>query len=128
MTEYANQAPIDVNIDLSYLNEVSSGSREFIVEMIDMFLEQTPVYFEQLNEAIQAQDWLVVAHLAHKVKPTLAFMGTHSAKDKIAEIEHKARNQENLEEISLIFNQIYSQKQQLFNNLKEAKESLEGAD
>jgi len=39
-------------VDLSYLNDIAGGNVEFVIDMIDIFLEQTPVYFEELNAAI----------------------------------------------------------------------------
>jgi HPt (histidine-containing phosphotransfer) domain-containing protein len=78
-------------IDMSYLSDIAGGSEEFMIEMIDIFIEQTPLYFEQLEEAVNSRDWKAVGDVAHKIKPTLAFMGIEEAKDIMADIERKAR-------------------------------------
>ena len=52
MPEYFKKKASELNVDLSYLRDVSSGSNEFMVEMIELFLEQTPVYFEQIGNAL----------------------------------------------------------------------------
>lgn len=113
------------NIDLSYLRDVSSGSNEFMVEMIELFLDQTPAYFEQLNQLISEQNWVKVAEIAHKVKPTLAFMGADAARESMAEIETNARNQTNIETISPAFKSLYDFSGDLFIKLTEVKKELE---
>ncbi|MDB5014013.1 MAG: histidine phosphotransferase [Daejeonella sp.] len=117
----------DLEINLSYLSDIASGSSEFMIEMIDMFLEQTPGYVQEMAEAIDAKNWTLVADIAHKIKPTFAFMGLESAKDSMAEIEGKARNQNNLEEIDAAFKSIQGISKQLFVKLERVKEDLQQA-
>lgn len=83
----------EVVIDLSYLREVASDNTEFMIEMIDIFLAQTPGYIDQLTTAIDQKDWSKMAELSHKIKPTMSFMGVESAKDTLGEIELKSREQ-----------------------------------
>ena len=83
---------IDVNknnepLDLSYLREMSGDSTEFIVEMIDVFKEQTPGYIADLEAAMQAKDWIRVSNCAHKIKPTFAYLGREDAKDHMRAME-----------------------------------------
>jgi HPt (histidine-containing phosphotransfer) domain-containing protein len=114
-----------IDIDLSYLSDVASGSTEFMVDMINIFLEQTPDYVVQLGKAIKDKDWPVVANIAHKIKPTLAFMGVTSARDDMEIIEENARNLKNLEEIEIKFNALESICVYLFERLEEVKKDLE---
>ena len=111
-------------VDLSYLEDIAGGSNEFIIEMIDMFLEQTPGYCLQIKQAIIDKDWKKVSDLAHKVKPTLAFMGSNAAKETMAGIEMDSRNLVNLDTIGATFDMLYTDCQQLFVDLKIAREAL----
>ena len=63
MTDSQSQGQ-EPNLDLSYLNDISGGSAEFMIEMIDIFLEQTPLYFNDMAAAIQRKDWATVANVA----------------------------------------------------------------
>ena len=117
----------DLEINLSYLSDIASGSSEFMIEMIDMFLEQTPGYVQEMSEAISGKNWSLVADIAHKIKPTFAFMGLESAKDSMAEIEGKARNQNNVEEIDEAFKGIQAISKLLFVKLERVKEELQQA-
>lgn len=120
-----NKKPEELNIDLSYLKDVASGSSEFMIEMIDIFLDQTPEYFEKLDQAVKDKEWKTVADIAHKIKPTLIFMGVDVTKHDMGEIERKARNLENLEEIEPQFHAIQQMSTQLFKRLAEIKTELQ---
>ncbi len=124
MSEEFKKKTTDLNVDLSYLRDVSSGSNEFMVEMIELFLDQTPAYFEQLDQYIKEENWLRVADIAHKIKPTLAFMGADSAKDDMAEIEVNARNLKNLDKIQPAFQLLNDLSSELFSKLEEIKAGL----
>lgn len=127
MSEEFKKKTTDLNVDLSYLRDVSSGSNEFMVEMIELFLDQTPAYFEQLDQYIKEENWLRVADIAHKIKPTLAFMGADSAKDDMAEIEVNARNLKNLDKIQPAFQLLNDLSSELFSKLEEIKAGLKKA-
>lgn len=124
MPEYLQSTPSTGNIDLSYLEDIAGGSNDFIIEMIDMFLQQTPGYFNDIKQGIVDKDWKKVSDLAHKVKPTLAFMGSNSAKETMAGIEMDSRNQVNLDTIGATFDELYAFGMLLFAELKVARENL----
>ena len=128
MSENSNQTPPEFKIDLSYLRDVSSGSNEFMIEMIELFLQQTPAYFEQLNQFISEENWTRVAEIAHKIKPTLAFMGADAAKDSMAEIEGNARSLTNTDSIAPAFKSLYIFSEVLYIKLNEVKKELAQAD
>ncbi|WP_207427277.1 Hpt domain-containing protein [Pedobacter sp. SYSU D00535] len=118
------EATNNSGIDLSYLSEIAGGSAEFMIEMIDIFIEQTPLYMEQMEEAVKASDWKGVGDVAHKIKPTLAFMGLESAKEQMAEIERKARTQDGVEAIEGQFYDIKQKCNNLYQDLDKAREEL----
>lgn len=124
MAEYLQSNPSSVKVDLSYLEDIAGGSNDFIIEMIDMFLEQTPGYFNDIKQGILDKDWKKVSDVAHKIKPTLAFMGSNSAKDTMATIEMDSRNMVNLDTIGDTFDKLHVLCLQLFADLKIARENL----
>ncbi len=88
---YKMQPTATKNTDLGYLTELSRGSKEFILQMISLFLEQTPIALASLEEAAKNKDWAMVGRVAHKMKPSLAFMGIKNLKDLIAALEEEAK-------------------------------------
>lgn len=115
----------DIQPDLSYLNEIASGSVEFMIDMINVFLEQTPLYFKQLNEAVDNENWKEAGEIAHKIKPTLAFMGVENAKNTMAEIERKARSLEEVDSIKAELEDVNLLCAHLYSKLEVYKRDLE---
>jgi HPt (histidine-containing phosphotransfer) domain-containing protein len=82
--------PIDltnVDLDLTLLQEIADGSDEFIVESIDMFLQQTPPSLQDISNALDEMDWATVAAAAHKMKATLGFFGMLNSQALVQQIE-----------------------------------------
>jgi HPt (histidine-containing phosphotransfer) domain-containing protein len=125
MSRQLKKSNADFNLDLSYLQDVANGSNEFMIEMMEMFLKQTPGYFEQLDQLIKDENWPVVADISHKIKPSLTFMGIESARVSLDEIEHNARNLKNLETITPAFKILKEMSVQLFIKLAQVKSDLE---
>src|SRR5689334_16038061 len=86
-------------LDLSYLKDMCGDSPEFIIEMIDLFKVQTPVYIEELEQAMADEDWAKVSATAHKIKPTFVYVGREDAKEFMQTIEHHAREQRDLDQL-----------------------------
>jgi HPt (histidine-containing phosphotransfer) domain-containing protein len=121
---------IDVNknnspLDLSYLRDMSGDSPEFIIEMIDMFKQQTPIYMAELEQALQAEDWPNVASGSHKIKPTFSYVGRDDAKEHMQKMEHRARDLKELSQLPSDFKEISDFVKILYRQLDEAKAMLE---
>lgn len=119
--------PNNLQIDLTYLNEIAGGDAEFMIDMIDIFIEQTPGYTEQIVDAIAAKDWKTVGDVAHKIKPTLAFMGVNHAKEQIASIESRARTQSDLDNIAEDFAEVKAVCEMLYGGLEKVKLDLQAS-
>jgi len=77
----------DQNFDLSFLYEIADGSNEFIVDSIDLFLQQTPELITTISAAIAAGDWQTAGGAAHKLKPNLGFFGMADCQAAMQEVE-----------------------------------------
>lgn len=119
--------PNNLQVDLTYLNEIAGGDSEFMIDMIDIFLEQTPVYTEQLIAALNDKDWKTVGDIAHKIKPTLAFMGANRANEQMALIEQNARTESNLEDIAREFAEVKAVCEVLYTRLQKVKADLQAS-
>lgn len=82
--------PVDLtnlDLDLTLLQEIADGSDEFIVESIDMFLQQTPPSLLDISTAFDELDWATAGAAAHKLKATLGFFGMLNSQALIQQIE-----------------------------------------
>ncbi|HJP63800.1 MAG TPA: Hpt domain-containing protein [Mucilaginibacter sp.] len=75
------------DLDLSFLYEIADGSNEFIVESIDMLLQQAPELLGNIDAALKALDWPAAAAAAHKLKPSMGFFGMLVSQELLQEIE-----------------------------------------
>ncbi|MEO8885160.1 MAG: Hpt domain-containing protein [Mucilaginibacter sp.] len=90
----------DQDLDLSLLNEIADGSDEFIVDSIDMFLQQVPEILEAIAAGLTADDLTAAGGAAHKLKPTLGFFGMLNTQAIIQQIETACKtNSESVAEI-----------------------------
>lgn len=86
-----NPAKSKEDLDLSYLREMSGDSAEFMIEMLDTLVEQIPMYLDDLQKAVDAQDWKAASEFAHKVKPTFYYVGREDVRDYVQMIERNAK-------------------------------------
>ena len=96
-------------IDLQYLKELSSGNREFEIEMIDMYLAQTPDIVSQIVIAFHENDLKKVRSLSHKLKSSVIIFGAKLFHEKLGEIEELAADEKNVVQISKLINIVEEQ-------------------
>lgn len=112
-------------LDLSYLSDMSGDSAEFMIEMIDMFKSQTPLYIADLEASIIAQDWEKAAGFAHKIKPTLSYVGREDARGHLQNIENNARQLKDLTDMPKAFQEFSDFVTILYRQLDDARADLE---
>ena len=96
----------DKIIDLSYLETISEGDREFKKEMIDTFLDSTSSYIDEMKACIETNNWKKIGDMAHSMKPSFTLMGMHENKELILKIESFGRRSENIQKIPDLVNQL----------------------
>jgi len=90
----------DFDIDLSYLEEIANGNTDFIVEMIDLFLQQAPESIDGIVDRVSKKEWQTAGNLAHKLKPTFAMIGVMAGSKLSERIEKSARGGYDLENLA----------------------------
>jgi HPt (histidine-containing phosphotransfer) domain-containing protein len=111
-------------LDLSYLRDMSGDSAEFMIEMLDAFQKQTPIYMADLENAIEAENWKATSECAHKMKPTFYYVGREDVRDHMQEIERNARELKDIENIPAAFAEAKNFVGILNKQLDEAREEL----
>lgn len=85
--------------DLSVLDRMVNGDKEFMRQMIQMFLDKVPADAERLKQSKEAKDWDNVGQIAHKIKSSIKMMGIHSLLERIVVIEKDAKSNDNLDQL-----------------------------
>jgi len=104
---FTKKEPIDSLIDLNYLNECFLGDSEILLEVISIFLKQTPGKIEILKQGITSKDYTVIRETAHFLKSSFLTMGLKN-NTECSEIESLALKNGKIEKITSLFNTLMS--------------------
>jgi HPt (histidine-containing phosphotransfer) domain-containing protein len=98
---------LDPDLDLSLLYEIADGSNDFIVESIDMFLDDVPELIGSMEQAIADNNWTDLSSSAHKLKSSLGFFGMATSQSLMQDIEIAAKaSAPDTSNLSLKFNEV----------------------
>jgi PAS domain S-box-containing protein len=61
--------------DMSYLNQRTKSNPELMLQMISLYLEQTPPLITSMKRAYRDKDWELLHASVHKMIPSFAIMG-----------------------------------------------------
>jgi PAS domain S-box-containing protein len=92
--------------NLSMVESISGGDAEFVKRMIQLFLDTIPPALNDIRAARDEQRWDALGKLAHKLKSTIDSMGIVQLKQIVRTIEANGKNGDNLEETSLLVDQL----------------------
>lgn len=84
-------------LDLTYLREISDGDQDFINDMIETFLEETPNDIEQMKVELNASNWLGLSKVAHKMKSSIKMFGFETLKNQVLFLEQSGKKNENID-------------------------------
>jgi HPt (histidine-containing phosphotransfer) domain-containing protein len=79
--------------------EFSGGNKEFIIEVSEVFIDETPENLAKMQNALVSGDYQTIKSIAHKIRPSMTFFGIVELEDEIRDLENNALNQINLEKI-----------------------------
>jgi CheY-like chemotaxis protein len=68
-------------LNLDYLKEISGGNTVFEVNMIEQFLQQTPVELRVMQDEFDKKNYAQVSQIAHNMKTSVSFMGLREKLD-----------------------------------------------
>ncbi len=110
--------PKDVVFSVKYYEDFSSGSKEFVKEMVLVYLDETPQILEALNDAVNKLDLIEIAASCHKLKTSFTMLGLNT--NDVKKLEDLAvSNELNLNQITVLNSGIQLLGQRSFAELKD---------
>lgn len=106
-------------IDVKYLEEVCGGSKEIIREMVDIFIEQIPEFYSEMQSLYNDGKYHELGLLAHKAKSSVAIMGMDSLAGKLKELELQAKAGEKTGEYINYIQAFFDETQNALRELEE---------
>jgi PAS domain S-box-containing protein len=87
-------------VDLTFLSKRTKANRELMMEMIALYLEQTPPLIIKLKESVYEKDWDSMYTTIHKMIPSFSIMGLHNDFENMAKkVQEYASTKKHLYEI-----------------------------
>lgn len=90
---------INEKIDLTNLYHIAGGDRQFVKQMLVSFIETTEKGLNEIRESYFSGHWQTLADLSHKLLPPCRHLGVTVLCTLLGEIEHKAGNNADIEEL-----------------------------
>jgi PAS domain S-box-containing protein len=82
-------------IDLQYLLHRTKSNPQLMMEMISLYLEQTPPLISIMKNSLEKKDWASLHAAVHKMIPSFSIMGISSDfENKAKKIQEYARSQQ----------------------------------
>jgi HPt (histidine-containing phosphotransfer) domain-containing protein len=85
------------HVDLQYLNEISGGNSELLIEMIEIFNSEVPGYLKLMNEFYENGNWEALGKLAHKAKASASIMGMKQLAIELRDLELLAQESKDIQ-------------------------------
>jgi len=70
------------------------GDKELLLELVQIFLEDTPLRFKDISALIAKSDCLELADVAHSIKGAASNIGANKLWQSFKEIEQAAKDQD----------------------------------
>lgn len=94
-------------INLQYLNQRTKSNPVLMMEMISLYLEQTPPLILAMKKSLIDQDWSTLKATVHKMIPSFSIVGINTDFEKMAkQVQEYANSQLNMEGIPLLVSQL----------------------
>ena len=86
-------------LDISDLRDLSNGNPAFVVNMLNIFIKNFDIDLAELQNAHAEQSWDKIRGKSHKMIPPCRHLGFNALVATLKDIETKAINHEDMEEI-----------------------------
>jgi HPt (histidine-containing phosphotransfer) domain-containing protein len=105
--------------NLSYLNLVFQGNKEFINNIINLFLQQVPEYVREMEYCVQRNELILLHPLAQKAKSSISMLGISGLEEDMIKIENDSKRLQNIEGLPTLVNRVKNTVEIISIQLKE---------
>ncbi|WP_421656612.1 response regulator [Leptothermofonsia sp. ETS-13] len=103
---------IDLEIDWNHLHQISDGCRDFELELLQVFAEDTEIHIAGVEAAIATHNFDMIEQIAHHIKGASANVGLTKMATTAEQLEQQA-SQQHLEGASNLLSQLHQALSQL---------------
>jgi len=85
---------VDLAILASFDEAQEQGEPDFVVELIDLYLEEAPRFFNSIRDGLANNDWLSAKRAAHSLRGSSSNLGILQMSVIAGALEHLTTNQD----------------------------------
>jgi CheY-like chemotaxis protein len=94
-------------VDLKYLNQRTKSNPQLMMEMIKLYLDQTPELITMMKKSYTTKDWEGLASAVHKIIPSFSIMGINNDYELLdRKIYESTKTQQMMEEIEIMLSKL----------------------
>jgi HPt (histidine-containing phosphotransfer) domain-containing protein len=112
------------HIDLDSLKKIARGDTAFLLKLIDHFLLETPQSMQKIEVLLEEGNYREIRDAAHKIKPSLSFMGVPKVENEIRKVEELSSSGTDPEELRKQVQSLKASIGQIISELKEERQKL----
>lgn len=94
------------SIDLNYLTTITGGDRDKLIELLKIFLDQTPQTFKQLNTSVGLMQGAQVKAQAAQLKANLNYIGRENLILTLSQLESEFEISPNSQKVQDLLREI----------------------
>lgn len=113
-----------MKLDLSYLEDITAGDSEMMLEMLNLFIEDIPVQISNIEEFANSRSMAELGAEAHKLKPTTQYIGLSRMFELVKELEMIGKSEEYSEKITSLVEELKEEGTKAVPLLIEKKEDF----
>ncbi|MGK0317819.1 MAG: CheY-like chemotaxis protein/HPt (histidine-containing phosphotransfer) domain-containing protein [Saprospiraceae bacterium] len=105
-----------MDYDISKIEEISRGDKEFVNRMIGLFVKTIPSSLQKMKMAFQEKDFKTLNAITHRIKPSIDDLGITQISEEIKQVEFLSLEKPNSElipqflvKIENVLNQVIDQ-------------------
>lgn len=114
-----------MKIDLTYLQEMSGGNQDLVLEMIDIFKGQVDAFANEMETHLSNKDYLSLGKLAHKAKSSISIMGLSDLSNDLKSLENLAKEGKHTEKYPGLIDKFKQGTKEAVKELDEVLQNLE---
>ena len=92
--------------NLEYLDSISGGDQEFVIDMIRTFVMNVPEELNKIQKFVETENWTKAGEESHKFASNLLFLNIERLKVIAIEIEEKGLGLSEVNTIPVLYKQL----------------------
>jgi hypothetical protein len=107
--------------NLDYLKSFTPGDNAFAIQVLELFLQETPVAIGKMKRSLAASDWVELYKDAHAIKPPVELTGApESVLETLLKIIAYSKSESNTDELPALIRYFDESMQLIYPELEAA--------